>query len=115
MRINLIIVIPLAMEPEDAINKQLALVLWAKDKDGEDDVVVFPGTLIHKNGNYYFKREQDGKAPKLHNEWIPRIKEVPEELKETLCNCDYQLSLTVEDINENEPGFESFGLKWPGS
>ena len=40
----------------EAQNKTLALILWGKDSDGEDDVAVFPGTLIKENDLYYLQR-----------------------------------------------------------
>ena len=97
----------------DAVNKSLALILWAKDINGEDDVAVFPGVLIKEGNRYYLKRNSEESNPEIKEEWLSRIKNIPEDLKETLQGCEYQLSLSVgsaEDITET---LESFGLKWP--
>jgi hypothetical protein len=101
------------MDYRNALNKRLALVLWAEDEDGEDDVVVFSGVLIQTGENYYFQHEGDGLNPEIRPEWLSRIKRVPEELKETLMSCDYQLSLSVGNAKDMDEPFEDFGLKWP--
>jgi len=96
----------------EALNKKLALVLWAEDENGEDDVTVFSGTLIRIEGLYFLERE-DGNNPEILQEWLGRIKPVTVELKETLLDCDFQLSLSVGQV-ESEQGLEHFGgLKWP--
>lgn len=99
---------------ENAINKKLALLLWAKDDAGEDDVAVYSGTLIQSGLLYYLDREGDGTNPEIRQEWLPKIEAVPESLKETLLGCDYQLSLSVGDAEEYKGELENFGLKWPG-
>lgn len=96
----------------DALNQTLALVLWSQDQDGNDDVAVFTGRLIKEGGLYYFQRK-DGENPEIKLEWLSRIKKVPEELKTTLSDCDYQLSLLVGDIDDGSESLETFGLKWP--
>lgn len=97
----------------DALNKSLALVLWAKDENGEDDVAVFSGTLILSEGNYYLQREGDGPKPEIRTEWLERIKATPDDVKETLLGCDYQLTLTIGSAEGTPDSLESFGLKWP--
>jgi hypothetical protein len=97
-----------------ALNKTLALVLWSKSADGADDVAVYPGVLIQSDGRHYLERLGVGPHPELLSEWLPRISEVPADLRETLSNCDFQLSLTVGDLsNEEAEGLQHFGLKWP--
>jgi hypothetical protein len=97
-----------------ALNKTLALVLWGKSADGTDDVAVYPGVLSHSGGRYYLQRPGSNSQPVLSTEWLPRISEVPSDLRETLCNCDFQLSLTIGDVSDEEAqGLEHFGLTWP--
>lgn len=98
---------------ERAINKKLALVLWAKDDAGEDDVVVYSGILVRKATGFYFERKWDDESSEIFQEWLPRIRPVPESIKETLLNCDYQLSLSVSDAGECACELEKFGLTWP--
>lgn len=96
----------------EALNRKLALVLWSEDENGEDDVAVFSGILINKDGAYYLERN-DGKSPEILQEWLERIRPVGEELKETLLGCDFQLALSVGQV-ESGTSMESFGgLKWP--
>ncbi len=101
------------MKNIEALNKSLALVLWAEDEAGEDDVTVFSGTLIKVEDNYYLERESNNKNPEIKEEWLQRINKVPEELKETLMGCEYQLSLSVGSSEEISEPLESFGLSWP--
>ena len=101
------------MKNIEALNKSLALVLWAKDENGEDDVAVFSGTLINVDGVYYLERESNNKNTEIKEEWLQRINSVPEELKETLMGCEYQLSLSVGSSEEISEPLENFGLSWP--
>lgn len=95
-------------------NRSLALVLWGKTKTGEDDVVVFPGTLRQIDGRYYLERKEGSALLELSTEWMLRIKDVSEELREVLCDCELQLSLIVADIEEEDAaGYIRLGLKWP--
>ncbi len=101
------------MDYKKALNKRLALVLWAEDEEGEDDVVVFSGIFIQDKGNYYLQREGNEPNPEIRKEWLSRIKVVPEDLKDIFLNCEYQLPLSVGDAEETSGSMESFGLKWP--
>ena len=97
-----------------ALNQTLALVLWGKSADGSDDVAVYPGVLTQRGGRYYLHRRTADSPPELSSEWLARISEVPADLRETLCNCDFQLSLTVGDVSDEEAkGLKHFGLTWP--
>lgn len=96
---------------EDATGKPIALILWRKKDDGEDDLAVFKGTLSQQDGIYYLDREE-GYDRALKKDWLGRIDTVPEELKEVLLNCDYQLSLKLDELAD-AGGLESFGFSWP--
>ena len=97
-----------------ALDQKLALLLWGEDENGEEDVAVFSGVLISQDGSYFLKGD-DGNNPEIREEWLERIQPVNSELKEMLLDCDYQLSLSVGNI-ENGNGLESFGgLKWPNT
>jgi hypothetical protein len=97
-----------------ALNKTFALLLWSKNADGADDVAVYPGVLSHDGRRYYLKRREATSHPELLSEWLPRITAVPPDVRETLCDCEYQLSLTVGDVTDDEAkGFTQFGLRWP--
>ena len=101
------------MKTIEALNKSLALVLWAKDESGEDDVAVFSGTLVNIDENYFLERDSNNKNPEIKKEWLQRINSVPEELKENLMGCEYQLSLSVGSSEEISEPLENFGLSWP--
>ena len=96
----------------DAVNKSLALVLWAKDEKGEDDVAVFSGMLVQEKNEYLLKRE-GGANVELQTEWLHRIRKVPKELRAILLDCEYQLPLSVGDKPNDSEGYEKTGLKWP--
>lgn len=68
-----------------ALNRRLALVLWAEDEKGEEDVAVFSGTLVANGGRYFLACER-GQAPEILDEWLERIRPVPDDLRETLLN-----------------------------
>ncbi|MBP1680661.1 MAG: hypothetical protein H6Q35_1000 [Proteobacteria bacterium] len=97
-----------------SLNKTLALILWSKDENGEDEVAVFSGVLIKKNETFFLERE-DKKNPMILEEWLPRIDKIPEDLKEMLMGCEYQLTLSVGDIDDTPELYESFGLTWTKS
>lgn len=95
-----------------ALNCTLALVLWGTDTSGEDDVAVFSGILVEREGSAYLHRDS-GDVP-LEIEWLERIAAVPTDLRPTLLNCEYQLSLSVGDIDdEASASWKALGLKWP--
>jgi hypothetical protein len=100
------------MKIEDIENKTLALVLWEQVENGEGDVVVYPGVLIKEGESYFLQREKGGN-PEIQEPWLARVKQVPSNLKDTLMGCEYELSLTVGNVNGAPEGFEKFGLKWP--
>jgi len=100
------------MDIDSVVNRTLALVLWAKDENGEDDVAVFPGTLKVKDGVYFLVR-QSGAGPEIRAEWFWRILEVSDDIRDTACNCGFILSWSVGDANDSHADFDSFGLQWP--
>ena len=99
-------------DPHPAFGRTLALVLWGKGASGEDDVAVFSGTLVELEGASYLQRDS-GKVP-LEVEWLQRIASVPDDLRDTLLGCEYQLSLTVGDVDDEESeSWKRMGLTWP--
>ncbi len=92
------------------LDKILALVLWMKDNDGEDDVAIFPGTLVQENTSLVLKCH-DENHPEIREEWLSGITKVPDDLKETLFGCSFQLSLTVRDREVESDPLVAFGLR----
>ena len=101
------------MSPEAAEGKPIALILWRKKENEEDDLAVFKGVLTQEDGIYHRDREA-GFDRVIKEEWLQRIDAVPAELKEVLLDCDFQLSLNLSELDE-VGGLESFGFSWPVS
>ena len=89
-------------------------MLWGKDEKGQDDVAVFPGTLVERGGSLYFQHNNSDVMLELQEDWPDRIREVPADLSGTLLKCSYQLSLRVGDIGDSKDAFQDTGLRWPG-
>ena len=97
---------------EEAVGKAIALILWREKDEGEEDLAVFKGILSEEDGIYHLDREE-GFDRTLNPEWLSRIDVVPDELREVLLECDYQLSLKLTEL-EQAGGLEAFGFSWPG-
>jgi hypothetical protein len=84
----------------DIVGKRLALTIWGKDGNGEDEVWVHTGTVP---------------LVKLLPEWLPRIKPVSDDVRSTLRGADICLSLTSTLVPEGlDPSeFEDIGLHHP--
>ncbi|MCB9771364.1 MAG: hypothetical protein H6754_02305 [Candidatus Omnitrophica bacterium] len=97
-------------------NKKLAVILWSKDKAGEDDVVVYAGkaSVVHNKVTVSLKGNANFK---ILAEWVERIKNVTKDLKTTLLDADYCISLSVGDLptDTSSDKFIKTGLKWPKS
>lgn len=83
------------MDYLSAIGKRLALVLWAKDENDDDDVAVVAGELIAEHQGYFVALEDQGAPFAVREEWLGRIRPVSEILKDALLDAEYQLSLIV--------------------
>ena len=84
----------------DLDGKSLAIILWS-EKDEEDEASTHTRILRRIGGTYEFYRGEDNPKFMLEPEWIERIKEVPENLRQTLMDADYCLSLTVGPIPDD--------------
>jgi hypothetical protein len=58
----------------DIVGKRLALILWGKDRNGEDEVWVHAGTVQASASGLVLDRGDDASRVKLLPEWLPRIK-----------------------------------------
>ena len=101
------------MDIQNVIDKKIALILWAKDENKEDDVCVYSGIFKQGSKGYFIDRLNAGNL-EIREEWLSRIRLVEDELKDTLMNCDYSLSLSVGSTDETNDEPISFGLKWAG-
>ena len=91
----------------------MALVLWYNNR-GEDEVVVYAGKSLY-DGVKLIILLKDNINFEINPEWISRIKLVTPELKKTLLDADFCLSLSVGDMSENKllDKLITTGLKWP--
>jgi hypothetical protein len=99
----------------DIVGKRLALVIWGKDRDGEDEVWVHTGTVQASDSGFVLDRGEDKPLVKLLPEWLSRIKPVNNEVQSTLCGAEICVSLTLSPIPEGmDPSlFEDIGLHHP--
>jgi hypothetical protein len=99
----------------DIVGKRLALVIWGKDRDGEDEVWVHTGTVQASGSGFVLDRGEDKPQVKLLPEWLSRIKPVNEEVRSTLCGAEICVSFTLSPIPEGmDPSlFEDIGLHHP--
>lgn len=93
--------------------KKLSLVIWGKNKDGEDNVRVYLGIAVYEKNKLYLERDED-RVPIL-DEWLDRIKKTKDsEIKDILLGADYSLSLSIgnkpKDISPSE--FIKLPIKW---
>jgi hypothetical protein len=99
----------------DIVGKRLALIIWGKDRSGEDEVLVHTGTVQVSGSGFVLDRGEDKPLVKLLPEWFPRIKPVNDEVRSTLNGAEICVSLTLSPIPEGmDPSeFEDIGLHHP--
>src|SRR5262245_56527038 len=97
------------------VGKRLALVIWGKDRHGEDDVWVHTGTVRALGSGYVLDRGEDAPQVNLLSEWLVQNKPVNEVLRSALCAAEICISLTSGPIPEGmDPSqFEDIGLHHP--
>lgn len=88
--------------------KTLAVILWGTDKNGEDEVFVYNTEFRKKEEEYTFEipsniYESDSNKITLllNNDFLERLKPIAANMKETLSNADYSLSLSVGNLPSN--------------
>lgn len=96
----------------DIVGKCLALIIWGKDHDGQDEVWVHTGNVRASGSGFILDRGEDVPQVKLLSEWLPRIKPVNDELRTILLGAELCLSLTVGPIpvGADPSQFEDIGL-----
>ena len=97
-------------------NTPFALLVWYVREGHEDEAKVFPGlaTWHAATQTVEVRNKQSGDVMvTLEGEQLDRIMEVTEDLKETLCQCDYGISLTMGDLSdENSDRLEKLAIQW---
>lgn len=92
---------------------RLALLLWAKDEHGEDDVAIIIGDLIEKDGAHFLVFDGEGSPFEIRNEWIERIRPTPPDLDVDVDGAEFLLSLSVGKSEDIDGPLEKTGLRWP--
>lgn len=95
----------------DLKDKAIALIVWNMEK--EDDVHVYLGKLQTEDSRYYFFNEEKGWRVSLDEEKLSRLQQVSDDLKETLLNADYALSMSMGDLPQSDlEEYKATGMKW---
>jgi hypothetical protein len=99
----------------DIVGKRLSLILWDKNRNGEDEVWVHAGTVQPSGSDLVLDGGENGPRVKLLPEWLPRNKPVSDELRTTLLGAELCLSLRVGPIPQGaDPSqFEDIDLRHP--
>jgi len=101
---------------EAALGKKVALVLWGTTETGEDDVAVYSRKLSVSDSGYTLVHTETGHEIPLEEDWLSRLQAVPKELQPILLECEYQIQLTVGNVDESQlTQLEPLGIKWPDS
>jgi hypothetical protein len=87
-------------DPKEIEGKKLGLLVWSKDKTGDNDIRLFTGIIKWHDDRLCLKREE-GFIP-IPNEWFKKIKPVGKEVKSLLLDAEYYISLKIKDLLENE-------------
>lgn len=94
------------------LGTKMAILLWAKDEAGEDEVARYMGTLGMKESSYFLDRGKKGDF-EISKEWLPRIRKPDESLSDILDGASLVLSLSVGSQDEADSVLKKTGLKWP--
>jgi len=92
------------------INRSLVLVIWGQVSGGRHGVKLFPGLVVKDGDDYFLQRGEGKKSPEIPDDWLDLVVEIPADLKAVMAHCDYQLSLTTEDVLARAEDLEAFGL-----
>ncbi len=97
------------------VGKRLALVIWGKDRNGEDEVWVHTGIVQASGSGFVLDRGENKPLVKLLPEWLPPIKPVNDEVRSTLRGAEICRSLTIASVPEGmDPSeFADIGLHHP--
>ena len=100
--------------PKSLEGKRFALVMWAKDARGQDDVAVFCGTAYWKVNKLIVKFNNNSTF-EIFSKWFSKIKKADGDIRDILFGADYLLTLSVGKISENAKSsdFKKTRLKWP--
>lgn len=103
------------IHPSEVHGRRLAVVVWGVKPDGNDDVVVFAGTVHWDRRHLGLVGDSGDELLSLQPEWLDRLRHVDESLKETLLGADLSISLNIGPLPEgaDKTKFVKTGLRWP--
>ena len=103
------------IDPCQIHGKRLAMIVWGKDADGSDDVVVFAVVAEWDGASLTLRPSPDSPSFPAPDDWLSRIKPVSADLKEPLLDAEYCFSVSIGPLSECESpeGLIKTALKWP--
>jgi len=84
-------------------NTPFSLLIWYVKEGQKDQATVYPGRATYNPATQevdVFESNSEKLRISLKGEQLGRIKEVTPDMKKTLQNADYGISLTMEDLPE---------------
>ena len=95
--------------------KKLALLLMSKKENGEDDWSVFTGIARWDGKSLLLDRGGEKNTFRVPEDTLNRIKAVDKDNRETFCDAEYFIPLTVSTLpdNANLNEYIKTDLKWP--
>lgn len=92
-------------------DRNIALIVWNTQK--KDDVHVYLVKLQVENDEACLINEENGWRVALNREQLHHLQPVSDDLKDTLLNADYALSINIEDLPVPDSGdYLKTGMKW---
>jgi hypothetical protein len=94
--------------------KRLALLVVDSDSTGETDARVYAGSCRISDGRVELDRGTGQSPIQLHDEWLARMKPVPDSVREILLGAEYFVRLSIGSLpGEGTSEYQSTGLRWP--
>src|ERR1700712_5315167 len=100
------------MNLEGLKDKNITLIVWNADK--ENDVHIYLGKLLSDNGGVFFLNEERGWKLSLSEDQLSSLRPVSDDLKVTLLNADYALSMSMSGLpgNQDTNDLTPTGMQW---
>jgi len=106
-------------DPSDLNGKTLAVLVFELGDEDEDKGAIFFGIARYDGQQLVLDRGRDRPPFVVRDEWLSRIKPVPEDTDDIFEGAQYFLPLTIEPlppgVDPSEEGYEETGLKWPSA
>ncbi len=103
------------MNAKTVDGKKLAIIAWAKDEKGEEDVAVFTGVASWNGKQLTLLRHPEQDSFVIPNDWLSRLKEMTPDLRDILLDADFSISVSVGLLPDNADlsQYENLPLRWP--